>query len=250
MLLLFFLLANLYGVFGRASTCSTCAGAVSKTGSYGSYDVDPCPGDGVSKCAWCTASWGVSSSYSACLNLLRDSCGGTSSSSSYTYSTVLTASDCPQPIAASKAVAPFTQTAALVGLGCVCSLVLGIFLYTPCEKLKSAPLPQNSSRVHLNLAIHLLFFAACLMWLSASALLALPTLPWGYYSAADGATFVITLFSLISCSGTNAPLYCYQGSFSDPIIIKLLSDSQKGKTYTDFIASATAIGTCGEQHHL
>lgn len=144
---------------------------------------------------------------------------------------------------------PFSQTAALVGVGGLCSLILALFIYTSCiEKLKGAPLTQPPPRA--NQAVHILFASAALLWIAASALIACPTVPWIYYSATPQSANVLTLFSLNLCYSptgqSSSPLSCYTIPFTDPFITNQLGGPGLGYLYAPFVASALAIGTCGE----
>ena len=249
LLALVFVAAQLSGCAAQqATTCTACAGAPyeyrsssSSNPCYVSYDSPY-----IGRCSWCTIPLGVlgSNSFTGCFTARDAAALRTDDGSKLTcFSTPAT---CPPPVPASSAAEPRAQTAALMGVGCLAMLALGVLLYVPsCEKLQGAAAPAASAPPRA--ALHTLFAAASCLWIAGAALLAAPTVPWLYYSPSSGtSTYTVTLFALQQCTSNGASLSCQTNiPFSDPLIKSLLQEGGVvGATYTPFVAAAQSIGTC------
>jgi hypothetical protein len=96
-----------------------------------------------------------------------------------------------------------SSTWGLVSIGGVASLVIGVLVYSPVERLSASgisppkPLPSYAF-------VHALSLASILLWFSLSALLAAPTVPWvakiqrDAYSGSTGTTAIFSFFTAFS----------------------------------------------------
>ena len=161
--------------------------------------------DVCASCAGVTTRSGRTCAYYACGDSYSSSCSDSSTSyppCSPVTTKVTNSANCPVipvlPTAVQMSWSPaFSSTWGLVSIGGVASLVIGVLVYSPLERLSASassgisppkPLPSYAF-------VHALSLASILLWFSLSALLAAPTVPWVANIERDRYTGRTALFS-------------------------------------------------------